>query len=899
MNDIRRKRILFFLTLSALLFCSFFFAAETKIVLKKHAPLVDLSAWTQEKGFWKDVCGNAKLIPGKTTGVCEGPLGNKAFYFDGRKTSVATLDLGTAAKKFDGFEYALSFWFRCDEIVDVQKDAIYAGNSPGFGLTLAEMGSGSFQQKGYSPLGGIRTRVDFNSEQWNHFALVFSVEKRINRVYINGFPVVNINGTDKFFPLIHPQNGKYTVGAFCGAIADLKMWDKAVDPDMFLKMELTPQIENMIRPQIAKILADCGSAPGAKIMCDSLTGELDGFVKAKIIPAEDFNLFQKRLFVAKKLVRAVNTFKESAMKDAPLAIIPIRAITDEQHTPLRFPQNPIYTDQLYTVNARDEYSSLSFFVYPYCDLKKIEFELEDLTGTKGGIIPKSEMELKLVQCWYQPGWNSYFNGHGSYNPGLLVNDPDLLRIDERNKINYLRFFYPSGTEYHNICEPGSVLKEDPFQFAFEPVWDADTLQPVPCVFGRNRQFWLDIHAPENAKADVYKGRIKVKADGKDAGHFYVVMRVLPFELPFPKTQFDRKLPFIQGLSSASQIAGLTEIYKDEKIATEWVRRHIENQKKHGILSLIFHLDAEDPEPFRKTVKMMKEAKLPMIFVDAGNGQQADYGMASRQEQLPLDQVATKERVEKDLAQYAKKVQRIKKIALEEFGTVDNVYFYGIDEATGINQFRMMMPFRDIFFREGMKIHSSGWEQPYDLAPSHEWFHSTAAYVDRGNADRWHYIKGEITAYCVPFIGPDNPHLMRTSHGLRMFRSNYNGWWELAYDGGSTYHTWNHLFGYDTTYRPFRFIVHVAKGPIINTIAFSGMREGQNDVRYATLLHLLADECFASDDIELVVEARKSLAWFRDLPYPLPVGHGEEMYVIREKMTHHILKLMKLLGKKMD
>ena len=135
------------------------------------------------------------------------------------------------------------------------------------------------------------------------------------------------------------------------------------------------------------------------------------------------------------------------------------------------------------------------------------------------MIPKEEIELKFVQAWYQPGWNTYFNGHGSYNPALLLNDPELLRIDEKNKINYLRFYYPNGIEYHNICIPGSVLKHPAFQWAFEPVWDADTLQPIPCKFGRNRQFWMDIHAPKDAKAGIYRGRVKIRIDGVESGGF--------------------------------------------------------------------------------------------------------------------------------------------------------------------------------------------------------------------------------------------------------------------------------------------------------------------------------------------------------------------------------------------
>ncbi|MBO5959608.1 MAG: hypothetical protein J6Q65_05755, partial [Lentisphaeria bacterium] len=120
----------------------------------------------------------------------------------------------------------------------------------------------------------------------------------------------------------------------------------------------------------------------------------------------------------------------------------------------------------------------------------------------------------------------------------------------------------------------------------------------------------------------------------------------------------------------------------------------------------------------------------------------------------------------------------------------------------------------------------------------------------------------------------------------------------------TAHEWNHRFGWDTTYRPFRVVVLTQKGPIINTIAFSGVRAGQDDVRYATLMYQLADECFATGKADCIIAARKAIAWFRDQPMPtgtpgVSMSMDVDLNLYRKNVVHHILELMKVLGKPME
>ena len=867
---------------------------KNEIKLENHKPLVDFTEFSEAGKGYKDKTGNAIVIPGATMKIGEGPFGGKALVFDGLKSAISTMDASKVAKKFDGFEYSLSFWFRCDGIMDPNADVTHANNSVGMNTTIGSMDSARYNVKSVAPDLGLGATFGINEGLWNHIAVVYCLEKKIKRLYVNGYPIVNVNGIGAFSPLHKNASGKYSIGGFKGAIADLQMWDKAVNPDQFLRMDFTDKNAALIRAKINRIMAECGGARGAEIMCTTLTDELEKFIAQKNISMDEYSTFLKRLRVAEWLIPAINANKKSTMKDAPLALMQIRAISPEKYTPITFPSKPVHTDELMTINAKGEYTSVSFMVYAYHDIKDLEFEVHDLKGEKtGATISKDEVEMKFVQAWYQPGWNSYFNGHGSYNPALLLNDPHLLRIDERNKINYLRFDYPSGTQYSNICIPGSSLKAASFEYAFEPVRDADKLLPCPCDFGRNRQFWMDIRAPETAKADIYRGKVSVKVGGQEVGYVTLAVKVLPFELPLPMTQYDRKKNFTQYLASGQQIGPLTEVFKDEEKAWEWTRKHIINQKKHSIFTQAFGIDPENPEHFLKTLAFHKEQGLPVLLINGGAGF-VSYGMEAREKQVPLAEVATKERIDKDFGPYCERVKKVGELLDKHLGRRDVAFFFGIDEAQDAGTLRTMMMYRDVVFREGMNSMTTGWEDNYRNDPSHETYHTTASYVDRINAQKWHYMKGTITTYAAPFIGPDNPHLMRSTHGLKMYRSNYDGWWNLAYDSGK-YHTWNHRFGYDTTYRPFRFIIDVKDGPVINTIAFCGMREGQDDVRYATLLHQLADECFESGDVTKIVEARKSLAWFRDLEFPVP----NDLYAYRAGVTHHIIRLMKVLGKPLD
>lgn len=850
-------------------------------VIRNVPPILDFTDWKTEGKSFRDKTGNGLLTGGETMTVCDGPFGGKAFQFDGLKTSVATLDMSKVAKKLDGFDYAISFWFKATP-QDTTNKPLLSGNSTGLGIDIRGT-SAIFNARAVGP-GSFSKSFPLIENDWNHVAFIFSLHKKVKQFYVNGYPMHNQIGYGKFFPLVGNTSGKLTIGSFKGAIADLKIWDAPIPGEQFRSMELTEKNAASLRARIAQLKKDGDNTNGVTIMAGELSRELEAAAAKKEMLIDDYNTLARRLKVAERLVTASKVLSKTTMKDVPFAFFQAKTISPEIRTPNTFPSGPIYTDTLKTVSAKDEYSSITFFIYPYKDLQSIEFELSDLKSASGGVIPASEMEMTFVQCWYQSGWNSYFGGTGNYVPGLRLRDPTLLKIDERNKRNLLRINYGGKPDYYNITHFGSVKTGPSFIWPFEPVYDADKLLPCPGKFGWNRQFWIDLYVPKTAKAGVYTGKVQVKTDGVNTGYFTISVNVLPFVLPYPKTQFDLSRPYLQTLANDRQLKEHIAELKDRKAAEEMTAKHILNLKKHGILCqrVSFTLD----DTFEWMVNKMREYGVDVEWVDAGSC----HDSWTHPESPPLSKC--------DLAADLVRMDKQTDYAVKAAGRLgiapSKIYYYGIDEAQDAGVLRRMAAYCDIIFRKGMRTCKTGWEDNYFNLPAYETYHSTASLINRKISERWHAIGNLLTTYAAPFVGPDNPELMRRTHGLEMYRSNYDGWYNLAY-AQSKYHAWNDQYGYDTTYRAFRFTICTNKGPLVNTVAFCGMRDGQNDVRYATKMYQLADECFKSGKLENIIAARKAIAWFRELPFP---GSGD-LDQTRAGMTYHILALMKQLGKEMN
>ena len=123
---------------------------------------------------------------------------------------------------------------------------------------------------------------------------------------------------------------------------------------------------------------------------------------------------------------------------------------EKPYLPDSDPPGGVETNILSAAAARGEIESLSFVVVPGSDLPQVDFRPSALQGPDGVSIPASAADFAQVKVWYRAGgrwWNSWA---GAVDKPELINemilhDDTLVKVDETEKVNYLRGDYPSGT----------------------------------------------------------------------------------------------------------------------------------------------------------------------------------------------------------------------------------------------------------------------------------------------------------------------------------------------------------------------------------------------------------------------------------------------------------------------
>lgn len=835
-------------------------------------PLVDLWISQPENGVITNDGGHAKVILGKDTQIISGALGISALKFDGAKDSAAKLELDkTITDKLDGFDFTISFWVRLDSVPSGIPNrtglGVNFGGDRKFSISYPAVGPNSASFSSVSPL---------EAGKWHQIAFTYSIDKEEMKLYLDGNLHQSAAGAE-LFPL------KLTfseIGSFDGALAGIRMWDRALQEEELVFVALDSKSFDEYR----NLLRDFEpQGKGLLQMREALIGRINALRSKDSIPLSEYDTLVKQINTAMKLADAAKALKGTSLADAPFALMEVRPISSIIRTPEAFPPDAEYTANLRVAAAKGEYEPFSFIVHPYADIEKFEMIPGDFKSEDGAVIPASAIDRKVVKCWYQANWNSYFNsGNQILVPDLLLNDDTLVKVDEIKRKNYLRIDYPKESEYCDVNFSGSFENVKPFNYCLEPVKDAATLQPVKLIPGRGTQFWFTVHVPENAKPGLYTSKVVTKCDGKDSGTFTVTLRVYPFELPPAKTSYNLSedyITFIIGVSLGRYLSMTKDLPEAERI----IKMDYANMAAHNIHhpgTSVFDGTEQSKKVFLRDVTLQKEAGMRQKPVcSAGSGE--DFGFIRNEEKKERTLEDHKESQEK----FKKKMELVLPVIKEAYGH-DDIHFYGIDEAQHPGTLRAMSPYRDILFRMGAKVFTSGWDDNYLYLPAYENIHAQAAVIDKKIADRWHAIKGKVVSYAGPFAGPDNPELMRRSHGMKMYRADYDGFFMLSYVEGL--HSWNERV--NGRYRNFTMAYPTVNGPI-NSIAFEGLREGIDDIRYATLLRTLAEECFASKNQDAIYAAKKAIAWFE-----LTDPNSIDLDLLRMEMADHIIQMMKALGK---
>lgn len=676
-------------------------------------------------------------------------------------------------------------------------------------------------------LKGIFSNQTIPAQTWCHFAMVYDTAGKTFTTYLNG-ERAGLR-SDGITPLKKLEGGKFLLGNdpdgcwFNGTLADLRFYNRAFSPK---------EIKDLAR-KTEKSFTAKPNFPG-----------LYAFV----------------------------TEPDSGRPIVPTSYIDEKCLGDT----LSFTATP------------GEYEPASFVLRSVAPVEQVTFAVSDLTAGEA-VIPASELDLKLVKCWYQgpAAWRNDAPGKSPaiMVPELLLNDYYLVKVDEEKGINYLRHGRGESATYENVSDTAdnNNFWHKLMTVADYPVYDAPTLQPLPLSAGRNQQFFLTLHVPEDARPGLYTGKIDVMSPTGKIAELKVKAEVLPFTLPEARTYYNIDKPYYTSVYYNTVLvdddrAGITSYFRN----AQQIKAELENLKRHGFMyPTCFQLNAryesDSPkyiEMFKKMLQLRKEAGLPNRPIHLiSNGKINMSGLTTSPE---------------DLQKLTDKATRYMGYVEEILGH-RNVYFYGVDEAKG-DVMRAQIPFFEAIRKSGAKTFCAGYRAEtippgnFAVVGQVQDLLICAAESAREEAAKWHSAGHEIWSYAYPQSGNENPQPFRRNFGLVIYKSNYDGVATFCYYLGFG-HPWN---DFDSTIQRDMCFAYPTADGVVDTIAYEGAREGYDDVRYASRLKLEAREARRSGNAARIAAADEADEFLEKRNVYL-----ENLSETRAEIIKRILKLLEL------
>lgn len=594
--------------------------------------------------------------------------------------------------------------------------------------------------------------------------------------------------------------------------------------------------------------------------------------------------FLCKMLKASLCLSAVLPLQMPAAGENPFTCYEVPPMSSVKRLPDSLPSDAVRTDCLRVIAAKGEYEPVSFVVVPHRSVDRFELKISDLKNGKN-TIPSSAVDAKVVKCWYQAGtaWYSYFadGNRRELVPELLLNDETLIRVDREKKENFLRV----DGKYEWISYPKSEAKEA-FNYLTAKVSDGRTLQPVTLTKNENKQFWLTVKVPKDIPDGIYNGTVGLFADGKKAGELALSVKVLPFELPMPKTYYDLTKPYLVTIYG-SGIYDLGYRLGMERETLDFLQMKIyEDLLAHNVFNCRSDLTLARQKDRKLAVERLKH-ELEMLK-KAGF---VTKPLLSLGWSFPLGNYAKAE-VDQE---FKNRIDELAQIFQEVLGHHD-VYITSWDEAP--ESFMVTMrKFSEYSASKGLKLWVTTHKgRQFNRAGYVIDYANHGGHMDPEEVAAWHSIGAKVSSYAGPHTGPENPDVFRRLEGLARYKKNYDG--SYNYKLYSQLHptlykrqksnVWNDFM--DNEFRGFNLIYPTAGGPI-DTLAWEGYREGIDDVRYATLLKQLADEAMAGDNYKAALVAKKALIWLW-----LMDADTADLNSVRLEMIDHIMKIRKAMGK---
>ena len=532
-----------------------------------------------------------------------------------------------------------------------------------------------------------------------------------------------------------------------------------------------------------------------------------------------------------------------AWKNAPAVYYIVDPLSDIRRTPDLYPVDGRVAGTLEIIAAKGEFEPASFMVYAKKNADKFTLKISDLKNAKtGAVIPASALDPKLVKVWYQcgAGWCGEFSDPLGriLVPEILLNDEKLIFVDPATQDNYARYSNKDGSETYEWISADFQVTDYKLSnmVRIDMLKDADTLQPVVLNKDEFKQFMVTARVPKNAAGGVYEGTIALNMDGKEIGKIPVRLGVLNFELPDAATHHDINKPIYMWMGLYGRVADKPAILKNL----------IEHNAPY--INATPKVNPAREDEFVRDIELVRKAggKLRPIFLGGPN-----VGSTFWRDTLNESDKISLEYVRKNLKAAAE-------LSKKYLGHTD-VYCYGVDEG-GYEVIKAERPTWHAAHAAGLKTQASALDHKRNLY--------SLDYIQlprmpnnkdrRESVSKFHesHPNGLCDWYADPHFGPENPDYMRRLHGLNAYYAGYD-----VIENYIWYRNdWNDMaVAYEPNYRGI-ILVYAISDRILDTLAWEGLREGVDDVRYATKLRQLAYQAEKSPNADTLHLGRLALGY---------------------------------------
>ena len=603
---------------------------------------------------------------------------------------------------------------------------------------------------------------------------------------------------------------------------------------------------------------------------------LDAEIQASASTPMAAHLQRAKAATGDKAVLASRVAADFDKTDKVFVHYAVPAMSDLQRLPDVYPFDGRPGKAVRIIAAKGEYEPGSFLVYPFQDLGKVSFKLTPFKTADGKVFPAQNLDLKFIKVWYQNknAWYSYF-GDTDFKlvPELLVNDEDLIRVDTEKKANYARLKKDDGTVTEKWINQPQEMDRRYYEhwrecYTFMPMRkdfrDAKTLQPVKLDEGAFKNFFLTAHVTEGIHEGLYQGAVELTdKSGKKLGSIPVDLKVLPFELPAPKSYTNPERDFLTASYSYICYSMIMEMNGgDLELAKKQLEPVLRDQVEHNQM---IHWNRGGYAEMLETVEVMKKVGMRTDLLLMGPPPGLPFWMEGPEKRMKAEASLAAEWADKTFGHH-------------------NIYL-GWGDEPGAGWIKQIRPTCKIYQDEGFKfIIATGNSLFYKAGYFYDWHNVSQDPITASAPPLWNQVDAAHVAwYANMHVGPENPTYNRMQYGMGAYLQGFSAFCNYAHHFGP-YNDWSQ------GYRPMIFAYGIYDG-VLDTIQWEGFREGVDDIRYATLMTDLARKAAKSDNIDARYTGRKALQYLAMFDY----RHGSDLNACRREMTRFILQLRDLLA----